>query len=78
MRTRRFRPGLESLSTRIVPSDLGAVVGGIGNPMSPTDQQGLTSGDAQPGTLPLAPPYCGGGSTQTGSVTVITQTALVA
>jgi hypothetical protein len=76
MRTRRFRPVMEFLSSRIVPSDLALVAGSIGNPASPTDQQGLISGDTEPGTLPLAPPYCGGASTTTssgaGTVLVIT------
>jgi hypothetical protein len=65
MSIRRFRPGIEFLSTRIVPSDLGtlgSIVGAGGNPLSPTTQP-----DTQPGTLPLDPPFCGGGPTTTTS-----------
>jgi hypothetical protein len=81
MRTRRFLPVMESLSSRIVPSDLGtlgSIVGGVTNPMSPP--VGTTDGTA-PGTLPLTPPYCGGGTATTGSgtttVLIITPSAPV-
>jgi hypothetical protein len=71
MPTRRFRPGLEFLSSRIAPSDitaLGTIVAAVGNPLSPTTQP-----DSPPGTLPLAPPYCGGGTTTTTSGSTSTQ-----
>jgi hypothetical protein len=77
MRTRRFLPVMESLSSRIVPSDLGtlgSIVGGVPDPMSPP----VATGGTAPGTLPLTPPYCGGGTAPiAASIPIITPSSPV-